>query len=50
MSVGRTQVWAVTDGGVAMKRHGICSENPAGTGWNLGISVCIDVFNLINDL
>ncbi|KAF2895160.1 hypothetical protein ILUMI_11013 [Ignelater luminosus] len=38
VSVGKTQVWAVTDGGVAMKRHGICPENPAGTGWNLGIT------------
>ncbi|XP_031344755.1 tectonin beta-propeller repeat-containing protein isoform X2 [Photinus pyralis] len=38
VSAGNREVWAVTDGGVALKRHGICLENPAGTGWNVGIS------------
>ncbi|KAK4880363.1 hypothetical protein RN001_008509 [Aquatica leii] len=38
VSVGTKEVWAVTDGGVALKRHGICPENPSGTGWNFGIA------------
>lgn len=41
MSVSQQEVWVVTDGGTALRRHGISPENPAGTGWNIGIAVCI---------
>ncbi|XP_055708110.1 tectonin beta-propeller repeat-containing protein [Phlebotomus papatasi] len=36
VSVG-SQVWAVSNTGFVCKRCGITQENPAGTGWNLGI-------------
>lgn len=38
VSVG-TEVWAISNSGYVCKRCGITSENPAGTGWNLGIQV-----------
>ncbi|KAF5287072.1 hypothetical protein FQA39_LY16057 [Lamprigera yunnana] len=38
VSVGQIEVWAITDGGILLKRHGMCSGNPAGTGWNAGIT------------
>ncbi|CAH1183527.1 unnamed protein product [Phaedon cochleariae] len=37
VSVGNSQVWAVTDGGVILRREGICPKNPAGSGWDIGI-------------
>lgn len=39
VSVGRNEVWAVANNGQVCKRCGITSENPAGTGWILGIPV-----------
>lgn len=35
------EVWAVSNSGYICKRCGITQKNPAGTGWNLGISVSI---------
>lgn len=34
-----TEVWAISNSGYVCKRCGITSDNPAGTGWNLGIPV-----------
>lgn len=39
VSVGRNNVWAVTNSGFICRRCGITSENPAGTGWDFGIGV-----------
>lgn len=39
VSVGKTEVWAVTDGGAVIRRIGISGENPAGAGWDIGIAV-----------
>lgn len=33
------EVWAVSQNGVICKRGGITRDNPAGTGWNMGIAV-----------
>lgn len=41
VSVGKTQVWATTNGGVMVRREGICSANPAGSGWDIGIAVSL---------
>lgn len=41
VSVGGTRVWAITNSGCICNRCGITSDNPAGTGWNYGISVSI---------
>lgn len=39
ISVGGSDVWAISNGGHVCKRIGMTAENPAGTGWNIGISV-----------
>lgn len=39
ISVGHSEVWAISNSGHVCKRCGITNENPAGTGWNLGIPV-----------
>lgn len=39
VSVGRKEVWAVTDGGCVLRRQGISEENPAGCSWDIGIPV-----------
>lgn len=39
VSVDGTDVWAVSNSCVLCKRTGITRKNPAGTGWQLGISV-----------
>ncbi|XP_050309364.1 tectonin beta-propeller repeat-containing protein isoform X2 [Anthonomus grandis grandis] len=38
VSVGKTEVWAITDGGAVIRRVGISKENPAGAGWDIGIA------------
>ncbi|KAJ8966147.1 hypothetical protein NQ314_003710 [Rhamnusium bicolor] len=38
VSVGKSQVWATTNGGVIVRREGICPANPAGLGWDIGIA------------
>lgn len=38
VSVG-SEVWAVAMNGVICKRCGITKDNPAGSGWNMGIPV-----------
>ncbi|CAH1130207.1 unnamed protein product [Ceutorhynchus assimilis] len=38
VSACKTEVWAVTDGGAVIRRLGISLENPAGSGWDIGIS------------
>ncbi|XP_017786159.1 PREDICTED: tectonin beta-propeller repeat-containing protein [Nicrophorus vespilloides] len=37
LAAGYKEVWAVTNGGLMLRRQGICQENPTGTGWDLGI-------------
>ncbi|XP_074030994.1 tectonin beta-propeller repeat-containing peroxin 23 [Leptinotarsa decemlineata] len=37
VSAGNSQVWATTNGGVIVRREGICPANPAGSGWDIGI-------------
>lgn len=39
ISVGGAEVWAISNGGHVCKRAGVTPENPAGTGWNIGIPV-----------
>lgn len=56
VSVGKSQVWAVTNGGVLVRREGICSGNPGGSGWDVGIPVstfllkklcsCVHIFEI----
>ncbi|CAH0558227.1 unnamed protein product [Brassicogethes aeneus] len=38
VSVGKKEVWATTNGGAMVRRLGICPTNPAGSGWDTGIS------------
>ncbi|XP_019761431.1 tectonin beta-propeller repeat-containing protein isoform X1 [Dendroctonus ponderosae] len=38
VSVGKTEVWAITDGGTVIRRIGISASNPAGSGWDVGIA------------
>ncbi|XP_066251035.1 tectonin beta-propeller repeat-containing protein isoform X2 [Euwallacea similis] len=38
VSVDKTEVWAVTDGGAVIRRMGVSAENPAGAGWDIGIA------------
>ncbi|XP_018569624.2 tectonin beta-propeller repeat-containing protein isoform X2 [Anoplophora glabripennis] len=38
VSVGKSQVWATTNGGAMVRREGICPANPAGSGWDIGIA------------
>ncbi|KAL1491140.1 hypothetical protein ABEB36_011782 [Hypothenemus hampei] len=38
VSVGRTDVWAVTVGGVIARRLGLGGRNEAGSGWDIGIA------------
>lgn len=33
------EVWAIANSGCVCKRNGVTNQNPAGTGWNLGITV-----------
>ncbi|XP_060517887.1 tectonin beta-propeller repeat-containing protein isoform X2 [Cylas formicarius] len=37
VSVGKSEVWAVTDGGVVVRRLGLSPTNIAGSGWDIGI-------------
>lgn len=39
VSVGDSSVWAVSNSNVVCRRSGVTVANPAGTGWQLGISV-----------
>lgn len=39
VSVGRKDIWAVTDSGGLLRRLGVCRENPAGAGWDPAIAV-----------
>lgn len=39
VSVGKSDVWAITDGGAYARRIGISRDNPAGCGWDIGIAV-----------
>lgn len=39
ISVGHSEVWSISNSGHVCKRCGITNDNPAGTGWNLGIPV-----------
>lgn len=41
VSVGSKEMWAVTNSGVLLKRTGICSSNPGGSGWFVGIPVSL---------
>lgn len=41
VSVTDTEVWAVSNSNYICRRSGVTQKNPAGTGWQLGISVCI---------
>lgn len=45
VSVGPKEVWATTNGGVVLRRIGICPENPIGSYWDLGIPVRIFQIN-----
>lgn len=45
VSVTATDVWVVSNSCFVCRRSGITKKNPAGTGWQLGESVCI-VINL----
>ncbi|XP_066141762.1 tectonin beta-propeller repeat-containing protein isoform X2 [Euwallacea fornicatus] len=38
VSVDKTEVWAVTDGGAVIRRMGVSAENAAGAGWDIGIA------------
>ncbi|XP_076270197.1 tectonin beta-propeller repeat-containing peroxin 23 isoform X2 [Rhynchophorus ferrugineus] len=38
VSVGKTEIWAVTDGGAVIRRVGLSPQNPAGSGWDIGIA------------
>lgn len=41
VAVTATDVWAVSNSSFVCRRSGITKKNPAGTGWQLGESVCI---------
>lgn len=41
VSVTDTDVWAVSNSNVVSRRSGVTPKNPAGTGWQLGISASI---------
>lgn len=45
ISVG-DEVWAISNNGYVCKRCGITTNNPAGTGWNLGIPVSLILHSL----
>lgn len=47
VSVGRKDVWAVTDSGAMLKRLGVCKENPTGAGWDAAIAVSPEHNNLL---
>ncbi|XP_022901913.1 tectonin beta-propeller repeat-containing protein isoform X3 [Onthophagus taurus] len=38
VSVAVDEVWATTDGGLVLRRLGICEQNCIGTGWDIGIN------------
>lgn len=44
VSVTDTEVWAVSNSSYVCKRSGVTLKNPAGTGWQLGVSVSILTF------
>lgn len=48
VSITDTEVWAVSNSSYVCKRSGVTLKNPAGTGWQLGLSVSIDRYRLFN--
>lgn len=44
VSVTGSDVWAVSNTNFVCRRSGVTAKNPAGTGWQLGISVSADFF------
>lgn len=44
------EVWAVSNSGCVCKRTGVTNQNPAGTGWNLGITVNVILYAILMDL